>query len=242
MARLEAVCFDYWNTLVHEDGRMARLRREAWAGLLGQAGRAVADHELDVAFEGAWRRFNEAWEANRQYLAADAARDVLADLGIDDPDGELVALLVRDLDAIAEGASLELAPGVADTLAELKAAGLRLGIVCDVGMTPSTGLRSVLRAHGVLDLFDHWSFSDEVGWYKPAPEIFAHALDGLGGVAPERAAHVGDLRRTDVVGARAAGLVSVRYAGVNDDQSDLPEADIVCADHRALPGLLTNWV
>ena len=69
-------------------------------------------------------------------------------------------------------------------------------------------------ATALLGYFDHWSFSDEVGWYKPAPEIFRHALDGLGGVAPERAAHVGDLRRTDVAGARAMGMTAVRYRGV----------------------------
>lgn len=235
---LDAVCFDFWNTLVHEDGTMAALRRERWAAILGETGRAIADHELDMAFEGAWRRFTEAWEANRQYVAADAARDLLADLAIDDPDGALVAALVADLHVIAESAALRLTPEVAGTLRTLRAAGLRLGIVCDVGMTPSPVLRAVLARHDVLDLFDHWSFSDEVGWYKPAPEIFRHALDGLGGIDPARAAHVGDLRRTDVAGAQAMGMLAVRYHGVADDQGDGPEGDLVCADHRDLPKLL----
>ena len=236
--RLEAVCFDYWNTLVHEDGTVARLRREAWAARLGEAGVAVAGYELDAAFEGAWRRFTAAWEANRQYTAEDAARDLLADLGVDDRDGRLHRLLLDELHAVAEGAPLRLTPGVADCLRRLKDAGLRLGIVCDVGMTPSPLLRAHLRRLGVLDLFDHWSFSDEVGWYKPAPEIFHHALDGLGGVDPERVAHVGDLRRTDVAGARGMGMLAVRYRGVNDDTSDAPDADLVVDRHEDLPGLL----
>lgn len=235
---LDAVCFDFWNTLVHEDGSMAALRRQAWAARLGSAGIAVADHELDVAFEGAWRRFTEAWEANRQYQADDAARDLLADLGIDDSDGGLHALLMEELHAVADRAPLQLTPGVDGCLRRLKDAGVRLGIVCDVGMTPSPVLRAHLDRFGVLELFDHWSFSDEVGWYKPAPEIFRHALDGLGGVAPERAAHIGDLRRTDVAGAKAMGMVAVRYLGVNDDASAGPEADIVLDDHDLLPDLL----
>lgn len=238
MRPLDAVCFDYWNTLVHEDGRMAILRRERWAARIGATGRAVADHELDVAFEGAWRRFTEAWEANRQYVVADAARDVLVDVGLDDPDGSLLAALMADLDEVARAAALELTPGVAGCLRALKGAGLRLGIICDVGMTPSPLLRHQLERHGVLELFDHWSFSDEVGWYKPAPEVFRHALDGLGGIDPARAAHVGDLRRTDVAGARAMGMLSVRYAGVANDQSDAPEADLVITDHADLPRLL----
>lgn len=235
---LDAVCFDYWNTLVHEDGTMVHGRREAWAAVLGDAGRAVADHELDMAFEGAWRRFTDAWEANVQYTSVDAARDLLADVGLDDPDGTVHARLIEDLDRVARSAALELTPNVEVALRALKEAGVGLAIICDVGMTPSPVLRHHLERHGVLELFDHWSFSDEVGWYKPAPAIFRHALDGLGGVEPSRAAHVGDLRRTDVAGARAAGMRSVRYHGVADDTSDGPEADVVCGDHAALPALL----
>ena len=106
---------------------------------------------------------------------------------------------------------------MAETLAELRDRGVRLGIICDVGLTPSPVLRGWLDDHGVLELFDHWSFSDEVGWYKPAPQIFEHALAGLGGIAPGRAAHVGDLRRTDVGGAQAMGMMAVRYRGAYDD-------------------------
>jgi putative hydrolase of the HAD superfamily len=116
---------------------------------------------------------------------------------------------------------------------------VRIGIVCDVGMTPSTALRAHLRRHGLLEHFTHWSFSDEVGVYKPAPEIFEHALTGLGRVAPDRAAHVGDLRRTDVAGARAMGMTAVRYTGVFDDDTvDLPEADHVVADLARVPEVL----
>jgi putative hydrolase of the HAD superfamily len=237
---LEAVTFDYWNTLVHEDGTMMQLRREAWASRLGGLGRVLADHELDLAFEGAWRRFNEAWEANRQYRVTDAARDLLADLGVDDVDGELHAALIADLDVVADRTELALTPGVDGCLRRLKDAGLRLGIICDVGMTPSPTLRRQLERHGVLDLFDHWSFSDEVGWYKPAPEIFRHALDGLGGIDPGRAAHVGDLRRTDVAGARGMGMLAVRYRGIADDVSDAPEADLVVDHHDALAAALLD--
>ena len=238
--KLDAVCFDYWNTLVHEDGTTASRRREAWAARLGSIGLAIADHELDLAFEGAWRRFNEAWEANRQYVAADAARDLLDHFGIDDPDGSLEATLIEDVIAAGRSAQLELTPGAATCLRRLKDAGVRLAVICDVGMSPSVALRHHLERHGVLDLFDHFSFSDEVGWYKPAPEIFRHALDGLGGVEPSRAAHVGDLRRTDVAGARAFGMTSVRYRGIYDDTSDAPDADIVCDSHDALAELLLS--
>ena len=236
---LEAVTFDFWNTLVHEaPGQMADLRKAAWIERLGGAGIAVAVHELDVAMEGSWRRYVDAWHANRQYLAAEAAHDLLADLGLTDLEDDLRDALVVDFTTVGERAELELTPNVADCIRALRSAGLRIGIVCDVGMTPSTILRTHLERHGVLDLFDHWSFSDDVGAYKPDARIFEHALAGLGGIEPSRAAHVGDIRRTDIAGARAMGMTAVRYRGISDDTDSGPEGHVVLDDHADLPGLL----
>jgi putative hydrolase of the HAD superfamily len=138
-----------------------------------------------------------------------------------------------------EDAELHLTDGVESCLHTLKDAGIRLGIICDVGFTPSATLREHLIRRGVLPLFDHWSFSDDVGAYKPSPVIFEDALEGLGGVPPERAAHVGDLRRTDIAGALDMGMTAVRYTGVfDDDSADQPEADHVVASHHDLPGVL----
>jgi putative hydrolase of the HAD superfamily len=236
---LEAVTFDFWNTLVHEaPGQVAALRKTAWIERLGTAGVAVAEHELDVAMEGSWRRYVERWHENRQYLADEAAHDLLADLGLVALEDELRAALVADFTTIGARAELDLTPNVAACIRALRAAGLRIGIICDVGMTPSRILRTHLDRHGILDLFDHWSFSDEVGWYKPDRHIFEHALSGLGGIAPARAAHVGDIRRTDVAGALAMGMVAVRYCGISDDTEPGPEGDVVVADHADLPGEL----
>ncbi len=78
-----------------------------------------------------------------------------------------------------------------------------------------------------------------MGAYKPASAIFQHALDGLGGPVPERVAHVGDLRRTDVAGALAMGMVAVRYTGISDDDSQPePEGHHVVAHHGELPAAL----
>ena len=51
-------------------------------------------------------------------------------------------------------------------------------------------------------------------------------------------AHVGDLRRTDVAGARAAGMRSVRYRGLHDDRGDGPDADVVISEWHELLDLV----
>jgi FMN phosphatase YigB (HAD superfamily) len=239
MTAIEAVTFDFWNTLVYEErGHLRSRRMEAWAGILEDGGFAVERQQLELVYDAAWERYVSAWTANEQFQAVQAAEHAIEQLGFDIP-FDVRDALTEAFGRAGDEAELHLADGVEACLHTLKDSGVRLGIICDVGFTPSTVLREHLIRHGVLPLFDHWSFSDDVGAYKPSPVIFEHALEGLGGVLPERTAHVGDLRRTDVAGALAIGMRAVRYAGIfDDDSADQPEADHVVRSHADLPGVL----
>ncbi len=87
----------------------------------------------------------------------------------------------------------------------------------------------------MLRFFDHWSFSDEVGCFKPWPAVFEHALEGLGIDDASSVAHVGDSRRTDVAGAQAMGMTAVRYTYFVDAPAHTgPEAHHVLDDHAKL--------
>ena len=239
MPAIEAVTFDFWNTLVYElRGELRTRRLEAWAGLLEEAGFSLERLELEAVYDGAWDAYLASWHANEQFQAAQAAEHILENLGFKVPDDVRVAL-VEAFGRVGADVELHLAEAVEPCLRTLKDAGLKLGIICDVGFTPSSTLRDHLIRHGVLPLFDHWSFSDEVGAYKPSPVIFEHALDGLGDPVPGRVAHVGDIRRTDVAGALAMGMVAVRYTGIADDDSQPePEAHHVIDHFDELPAVL----
>ena len=236
---MRALTFDFWNTLVYEErGHLRGRRLDAWAGILEEAGFACEREHLDTVFDASWERYVSAWKANQQYLAVEAAEHTVEALGFD-VSPALRARLIEAFTDAGRDAELHLTVGVADLLRSLKGARLRTGIICDVGMTPSYLLRDHLGRLGVLELFDNWSFSDEVGAYKPSPVIFRHALAGLGAVDPGAAAHVGDLRRTDVAGARDMGMTSVRYTGVfDDDTQPEPEADHVISSWTQLPEAL----
>ncbi|MCZ7527745.1 MAG: HAD family hydrolase [Acidimicrobiia bacterium] len=238
----DAVTFDYWETLCTEveRGHLRSRRLEAVVAVMAQAGVAVDAARLGTAYDGVWASWVQNWRENRQFTGVDAAGQLLAGLGGTTPGSATHRCAVEAFVASAEGAELVLIPGVREVLEALADAGIRVGIVCDVGFTPSPVLRAHLDRHGVLDAFDHWSFSDEVGVYKPDRRIFAHALEGLGNVRPHEAAHVGDRRRTDVAGARAMGIRAVRFAGVNDDAdpSEGPSGDAVITDHAELPAVL----
>jgi len=234
--RIEAVTFDYWNTVVRADADQGSYRLRAWAVEYAEAGHVVDDHMLHLAFRAVWDQHQAAWLRNEQYTAERAARAAIAHLGLP-VSPQVRDRLVERFVTAGEEADFQLCDGIDHVVTELHGRGVRLGIVCDVGFTPSSGLRRILERFGILDCFAGWSFSDEVGWYKPAPAIFEHALGYLG-VGPSAAAHVGDLRRTDVAGAQAMGMTAVRYRGAHDDRSDGPEAEHVIDHHAELwPGL-----
>jgi FMN phosphatase YigB (HAD superfamily) len=236
---IEAVTFDFWNTLMWEEpGSLREHRLAVWAETLAQAGATHDAVAVRAAHDGAHRAYEDAWRANRQFRVKEAAGQIVAALGGEDPE-RTADVLVAGFSEAGRRAAVHPSDGVGDCLRELKDAGVRLGIICDIGLTPSSVVRELLDRHRLLELFDGTTFSDEAGFYKPAPEVFDAALAGLGGVAPERAAHVGDRRRTDVGGALAAGWTAVRYNGVFEDPAtDIPEAHIVTSDLTELPALL----
>lgn len=207
--------------------------------VLAEQGAMCEPERLAAAHDATWLAYQAAWIANRQFTSADAVDCLCADLGLP-PDAELRAALLDAFVAVGAEAELQLLDGVERILASLDAAGVAVGIVCDVGFTPSPLLRRHLDGHGVLAYFDHWSFSDEVGIYKPDRQIFEHALAGLGVTDPSAVWHVGDRRRTDVAGAQAMGMTAVRITAAYDDTdvTEGPEGDLVVSGHGELLQLL----
>lgn len=226
------VCFDCWNTVLQErGGASARtVRAQALADALGGT---TEDGLRWLA--AAWERHVAAWTAGEAFTSREMVRWAFAARQVVDPRREAEVVAVWETAALAEGAALT--PGVGAAIGALRQAGFRVAMVCDTGFSPGRVVRQLVAAHGIA--FDAWAFSDEVGVPKPAAAMFHAALAPLG-VAPAAALHVGDLRRTDVAGGRAAGLRTVRYRGAFDDPAPSPEADWVIDDHAALPAIATG--
>lgn len=233
---MQGITFDFWNTLIAE-GTFSDHRAERWHDVMLDAGHDVSEERLRAVTGELWVWFTREWEANRVVTPSQAAMETvgLLDLPVD------AALIDRLVEVTEEGydpSHMRVADGIGDALEGLKSAGLRVGIICDVGLTPSRRLRTYLDHHGLLRHFDHWSFSDDVGCYKPDGRIFAHAANGLG-LSDVPMAHIGDLRRTDIAGAQEAGWLALRYSGFFDDTNDVhAEADVVIAHHGDLLGAL----
>lgn len=210
---LDAVTFDCWGTLIVDHDMSSAI------GLRVDALRRASEGKLDETgarelMDRAWRTHHNAWIRGEQYGSIGMARACLDELGLLDDDRH-ARLTAAFEDAGLDGV-VEALPGARDTLVALKDAGLKTALVCDAGFTPGRNVRTFLDRHGLLELLDHCTFSDELGVPKPDPKMFLTTLDALG-AEPARAAHVGDLLRTDVHGARSVGMKTVRITAVNDD-------------------------
>ena len=229
---IRAVTYDCWGTLLKDrdwEGAMAK-RQSALLRFLD-----LSDEEAKELLAEAWSRHDEAWKQVETFGAGRMAAYCLEARGIfeDEPISELT----REFELASTETGVDAVDGARDTLAALKAANIRLGLVCDTGFTPGSVVKGLLDDNGLLEFLEVLCFSDEVGVPKPGAEIFDKALAELG-VHPPEAVHVGDLKRTDIAGAHDFGMKAVRFRGVHDDRSDAPEARVVIDRHEELLELL----
>jgi FMN hydrolase / 5-amino-6-(5-phospho-D-ribitylamino)uracil phosphatase len=229
---IEAVTFDFWNTIARVPaGAMTEARRRAVAEACAGCDVEVEPRLLAAALEDVGQSWERSWGEGVHLHPRDGAEMLAQALGVEDAAGQMVVEAFLDA---GRQVQLEVAPAIGEALAGLGERGVRVGIVCDVGFSGGELLRDLLAEEGLLTHFDGWSFSDETGHYKPAPQAFEAALSALG-ARPQEAMHVGDLRRTDVAGAAALGMRTARYRGMHDDRDESGvEADYVLDSHLEL--------
>ena len=99
---------------------------------------------------------------------------------------------------------IPLLPEVKETLDFLKDAGYRLGLATSTARHVAT---RQLKAVGIYDYFDAWTFGDEITHSKPAPDIYLKAAQELG-VEPEFCVGVED-SPNGIKSCKAAGFKPV---------------------------------
>lgn len=94
-------------------------------------------------------------------------------------------------------------PDAIDTLRELKAKGLKVGVLSNA---PSD-MPKLLQRLGVLPHLDYSVISAREGVRKPDRRIFLRALERAGTAAAETA-HIGDMYVEDMLGGQLAGVLT----------------------------------
>ena len=197
-----------------------------YVAALRDEGVEVTDEELSTAFGSAMT--SEYWTFEGPFEATEAAawerivafdRLVLDQLGHRDLPEELFRAIEGRFQV---GSSWHVFPDVVPALDVLRAAGVRLAVISNW----TWGALELLHDLELASHFEAFAISARVGYQKPHAGIFRHALE-LTGVAPERAIHVGDQYRADVVGARSVGLhaVLIDRTGRDLDALKVPEEE-----------------
>lgn len=99
-------------------------------------------------------------------------------------------------------------PGAKGALQGVKKRNLKVTVTGNVMFWPGSYTRLLLERFGLMDFIDKTFFADEVGAFKPLPEMFRKPLETFG-VKPEEAIHIGDTYAEDFEGALKAGLWAV---------------------------------
>lgn len=238
---IRAVIFDLWGTLVFDEPGTSeqrnQLRLRSAREVLASLGRAYDPADVEAAFLAAGTELERIHATERDI--SKRGRTVLYMRHLDPSLAEHLddeAWRALD-DAILTPALTHrppMLPGATQTLAGIKALGLRTGLISNTGITPGVVLARILDDMALMRHFDTAVFSDEVELAKPAPAIFEHALAEMD-LAPEEAVFVGDQPVLDVRGARRAGMWMVQIGDLAADGAE-PHARINALD-ELLPAL-----
>jgi putative hydrolase of the HAD superfamily len=237
---IRAVTLDFWNTLMddfHLPGRET-LRAVRLAELVAPYGYRLDPGRIAAGFDDVWRHFDKIWyKKKRTPTTAESAAVLLHSLHVKLP-AEAVARVVAMLEEVVLESPPQTVAEVPETL-PLLAERYALAVVCDAALTPGRVLRRVLGLHGLERYFSAFFFSDEHGFSKPDRRAFLTPLAELG-VAPHEAVHVGDIQRTDIDGAQAAGLRAVHFVGVNSSDLQVSTGDAVAFRFGDLPAAIAG--
>jgi putative hydrolase of the HAD superfamily len=213
LARPEVLFLDVGDTLIRAHPSWAGVYRQ---GLL-ESGIDIAEEDLERALlhetqAGGWWLDETPFEPSEAksfdtVVAFDAA--VLARLGYPDL-GEDTFRRIED--AFARRSAWYVFPDVMPALDALRAERIRLCVISNFVW----GAPELIHDLELARHFERLVISARVGFQKPNPGIFQHALDQMQ-VAPERAMHIGDSYRADIMGARRLGISAALIArGAND--------------------------
>lgn len=244
--RIGAVTFDLWDCLFADDtdepkraaaGRPPKpvARRQLVYEYLNRhapIGQDIVDlayNVTDAAFRKVWHDQHVTWTVQERLGV------LLAGLGRELPEAELAELV-----KLHEEMELEFrpdpAPGALDALRALHGK-YPLVIVSDAIFSPGRCLRELLAGAGMLEYFDHFVFSDEVGRSKPHPAVFEAAAVAAKCKITELV-HIGDRPHNDIGGPHAVGARGILLTVVKDRGSASSDADAVCSDYSKLVSIL----
>ncbi len=237
----KAITFDFWQTLYadSEENWQQRqaIRIKLCHAYLDSRGYVCGLDDVGFGLEGAYNLVMVLWHQHRGVSVKRCMRRFSEVLEIELKETDLDELIACLGAAFLESPPVMI-PHVKSVVARLSEK-YALGIISDSALTPGSFVRKLMARDGILQYFNTFTFSDETDYTKPEVVQFRATLAELN-AAPSEALHVGDIFRTDVVGAKNAGMKAVRFTGFNKGDGDDTLSDAVVNDYRNLEVAITQ--
>ncbi len=228
--KIKLITIDYWNTIFDSTGGKERnsQRKNEIYKLIKSSDLDEGSIDFDQTIRYGWEYFNNIWKNENRTPSTQEMVEQIFDLLKLDKNKELIDKLVK----IFSESVLEYPPnllrGAYEVINKLEAE-YKLAIISDTGFSPGNILRVLLNDNRILHLFSAFSFSDETGVSKPHPKAFMKILDELN-IKPEEAIHIGDIERTDIIGAKSIGMKAIKYNGEPFYTNSLNDSKTTIAD------------
>ena len=226
---LKGAIFDLGGTLIHlirplEEIREARAL--AVYDALRQSGAAVDLNDLREKYEALNEEEAECAARTLEEIPVEKSLPRLLDkLMVERKHRPPVFDLVRRFFAL-EVDSWVLFPRVHEMLADVRASGLRMGVLSNA--RSDWAIREITTRLDIAKYFDAIVTSAGVGFRKPRPEPFREVLKELG-LEPSEVVMIGNSLQADISGARALGLKTVRVIfedDIDEDEGADPEVTV----------------
>jgi putative hydrolase of the HAD superfamily len=247
LAKLNTVVFDLGGTLIEYAGEFA-----VWPDLetpgfmaayqhLNQNGWHLPKFEQfkQAGFDMLPVRWQRAARGKQNLTVADLLADALQFNGVTRIPRSQLEKAARLYEA-AICAQAKPIPNAKEIVAEVKAAGFKLGLVSNTMFTGAAH-KADMERFGLLDYFDAMVFSADVNKWKPTAAPFLHVLAELG-VSGETAVYIGDDPTSDVLGGKRAGMRTIHFqSSQRFSQLEGVHPDAQIKNLRELLPILTNW-
>ena len=238
---LKAITFDFWQTLYADTlenwKKRQVIRVEKCYKYLESQGYSCDLSDVETGMEDAYNLSMSRWYEHIG-VSVETCMQTFAEsleLSLDETE---IASIIECLGNAFLAAPPVLIPHVKHVLFNLSQQYL-LGIISDSALTTGIYARKLMERDEILQYFSVFTFSDETVHTKPEVVQFHSTLTQLN-AKPEEAVHIGDIVRTDIVGAKNAGMKAIRFAGFNKSEADDTLSDAVIDDYRQLEATITE--
>lgn len=237
----KAITFDFWQTLYADTlenwERRQAIRIENCHEYLKNQGYSCQTDDIAIGMEEAYKVSSTNWHKHKGVSVETCMMKFAETLELSLDEKEIASVIVCLGNAFLASPPV-LIQHVKPMLASLSE-NYPLGIISDSALTPGRYTKQLMERDGILQYFTAFTYSDESEHTKPEVVQFENTLKHLN-ANPEEAVHIGDIVRTDIVGAKNAGMKAIRFAGFNKSETDDTLSDAVIDDYRQLEAVITE--